>query len=164
MNGSQMGGILSALSSLTSANSNANAASDAANFKAQQLQLNSEAASMQAESTIAAGNEEASMVSKKVGQTIGQARASAASQGVVADTGSAADVQKSSQVEGAIAEHTIRSNAWRQAWGLKVEASNDLSEAEMTKLEGQGEATNTMLTGGMSALGDIVKGFTPTHA
>lgn len=159
MDASGAAGILAGLSSISGAYSNSNAQRDVANFKANQLNLNAEAANLQADSTIRAGNEEAGLVGKKVAQTIGQERASAGSQGVVADTGSAANVQKSNQVEGAMSENTIKSNAWRQAWGLRVEASNYESESAMTRLEGQQESNNTLLTGGLNALGDVMKGF-----
>ena len=159
--GTQAAGLLSAFSQLGAGFSNSNAESSASQFKASQLQLSSQTAALQASSTINAANQQSTLTSKKVATAEGQARANYGAQGVAVDTGSAAAVQSSTASEGALAEQTIQSNAWREAWGFDIQNLNDKSEADMTTLEGENQANNTMLTGGMNALADITKGFTP---
>ncbi len=158
MDASNAAGLVSGITELSSSYSNAQADQSVANFKANQLNLNAQVADIQGQSTLQAASQDVGLMGKKIGSEIGTQRAMAASQGVVADTGSAAEIQKSTRVEGALSEETIKSNAWKQAWGFGVEASNDTSEAAMTQLEGKAQSQNTMLTGGMKFLGDIIKG------
>lgn len=159
MTGNQAGGFTSALAAISASFADANAQSSAATFKAGQLRLDSQVSSLQAESTLQAGNAQSALVGKKVASAIGQERASYAAQGINVDTGSAAATQSSSMVQGREEEQTIQSNAWREAWGLRVQSSNELSEAAMTDLEGKGQSFNTLMTGGMKAIGDIEGGY-----
>lgn len=164
ISGRQTGGLISAMSGLGAAFSDANAMKASSDFKARQLDLNAKLADLQGASVIEAGNLESAMVGKKVSQVIGAGRASAAGQGVVVDSGSAAEVQKSSQVQGALEEETIKRNAWKEAWGFETEAENFRSEANMHRLEGSGEQFNTLMTGGMKAIADIDRGFLKDNA
>ena len=127
VNGNQAGGLVSAFSSLTSAFSNANAQSSADTFKANQLQLSSQASNLQAQSILQTGEQNQGLVGIKAKQQIGQSKANFGGQGVVTSTGSAAVVQSSEAGQAALSEETIKSNAWREAWGLQVNASNEAS-------------------------------------
>lgn len=159
MTGNQAGGFASALATFTAADANANAESSASTFKANQLLLDSQVSSLQAQSTLQAGNMASGLVGKKVASAIGQERASYAAQGVNVDTGSAASTQESTNVQGALEEQTIQSNAWREAWGLRVQSENEKMESEMMRLEGKEQSFNTLMTGGMKAINDIESGF-----
>lgn len=159
MDDKELGGLGGMLAMFGAGFSNSNAEKSVANFKAKQLELNAQLADLQGESTLRAGEAEAVVVGEKVGKEVGAARASFAGQGVDVDTGSAQAVQSSSDVQGQLAEETIRSNAWRQAWGFDVEASNYRSQAEMTRAEGEQESENTLLTAGAQGISSLVKGF-----
>ncbi len=88
-------------------------------------------------------------------QLIGAQRSGYAGQGVDVNSGSAADVQADSSRLGEMDALTIRTNAMREAHGYGVQASNDRTQAAMTRLAGDNQAgalrdqsVSTLLTGG----------------
>lgn len=114
--------------------------------------INSELSTMQAEDAIKRGDIEARNYQKEVDQMIGSQRVAYAAQGVDVNFGSAAEIQEETRMQGAIDALKIRNNAWREAWGYRVEANNSTFAGEFAKIEGKSAARQTLLTGGMQAL------------
>lgn len=123
------------------------------------LETNQRIAEMQADDAIKRGDKEAAKIGQQVKQTVGSQRAALAAQGIDVDVGSAADIQESTRALGVQDMQTVRMNAWKEAWGLKVEALSLQGQASMVKAAGDFEAKNTLLTGGMRALNFGVQSY-----
>lgn len=124
-------------------------------FQSQQLMANSRIANLQAEDAIFRGNEDAKAHKQKVKQLIGSQRAAAGAQGIDVNTGSALDVQTDAAGQGEIDALTIRNNAFREAWGYRVQASDYQTQAEFAKLSAANKSKNTILTSGMNILSTV---------
>lgn len=121
-------------------------------FQSQQLTANSRIANLQADDAIFRGNQDAADHRQKVKQLIGAQRAASGAQGIDVNSGSALDVQTDAAGQGAIDELTIKNNAWREAWGYRVQASDYQTQAEFSKLSSDNKSKNTILTAGMNIL------------
>lgn len=141
------------IGSLYGASKQAEAARAEAAFNAKQSEMNARLSEMQAEDAISRGDKEASNYKQKISQTIGSQRAAAAAQGIDVDSGSAMEIQEDTQRLGEKDVMTIKNNAWREAWGLKVEAQNHRANAVMGRAAGENRARMTLLTGGLQAAG-----------
>lgn len=122
-----------------------------AEFDANQLQFSAAIGQLQAADAERRGELAANAVRRKAKQIVGSQRAALAAQGIALDSGSAADIQEEAL---AMSEHDmnmIKNNAWREAWGLKAQSMDYLSEARFTKLAGENAARNTLLIGGINA-------------
>ena len=109
--------------------------------------FNASIAKLQAEDAIKRGEREAIRYEKKGQQAIGASRAALAAQGVDVSSGSALDVQTDIAEQAAVGAVTIRNNAWRQAWGYKVQAESYSQTGFMEREAAQAKAKSTMLTG-----------------
>jgi hypothetical protein len=117
-------------------------------YEQQVAEQNATLANMQAEDTLAQGAKAATQHHVQTKGLIGAQRAVLASQGIDANTGSALDVQADTAALGALDELTIRNNAWRSAWGYKVQASQYTAQGQFALLSAKNKARNTLLTGG----------------
>ncbi len=128
-----------------------------AEFERKQYETNARLAEMNAEDAIKRGDKAASQA-KRAGQLLlGKQRTGYAGQGVKVDAGSASDIQGETQSLSELDQLQIKSNAWREAWGYKVEANTNTGRAGMATAAGQNIANNTLLTGGLSFLRDSVQ-------
>lgn len=114
---------------------------------------NAKLADYQAEDAIQRGDKESSKLNKAVSGLVGNQRANFAAQGIDVGTGSASEVQRDTKFLGALDYLKIKTNAAREAFGYKVQAANYTSAGQFAYAAGQNEANNTILTGGLSALG-----------
>lgn len=121
---------------------------------------------LMAEDAIRRGDRAAIEHTKKVRQLVGSQRAALAAQGIDVNSGSAMDTQLDAATLGAYDVETIKNNAWREAWGLKVQAGQYSSQAAMAGISsnlagisGGFQQASTYLTGGLSALGSGLKGY-----
>jgi hypothetical protein len=96
-------------------------------------------------------------------KVMGKQRANLAGQGIDITSGSAADIIAESRFLSARDESEVRraaamdalttkNNAWREAWGFKVQAADYASKGRMARLAGEGSARATLLAGGAKAL------------
>lgn len=117
--------------------------------KAQQkiANRNADLLEQQADSVLAAGEEEAKNARRRTKLLIGEQRASAAAQGLDVNTGVAADLQDQAAAWGANDEQTIRRNAWRDAWGIRTQAGNQRTEGRYARRAGINNAIGTGLGG-----------------
>jgi hypothetical protein len=128
-------------------------------FQRQQFETNARLAEMQAQDTIKRGDEDAAAYKKQVKQVIGSQRAAMAAQGIELDSGSALDIQEETAGIGALDALTIKNNAWREAWGYRMQASSMAGQGAMAQIGARNDARNTMLTGGMNAANFYVRGL-----
>src|SRR5690606_9108050 len=92
-------------------------------------------------------------------QLLGSQRAAAAASGVVVGEGSVADIAADTAALAAEDVVTIRANAWREAWGHRVQAQDYRGQSEMTRLASEFQANQSRLQGWMTLGGNVIEGF-----
>ncbi len=153
-------GISSGLVSISSSMAEASALKSQAGFISDQYKINAKFQKFFAESTIKAGEREARAVASRSRQEVGSIRATAGGAGIEVNTGSALEAQAQAAERGAIDVVNVRSNAWRRAWGYKVEAGNLEGSAAMAQMGAKYKARSTVMTGGYNAVTDVMSGVT----
>lgn len=148
-----MGSGIMALASLGEGYTKAGAYRAQGDFEQQQGDLNARLSMMRAEDAIRRGDESVTEYQKKIAQMKGTQRANLAAQGIALDTGSALEIQQQTAEIAAKDVVTIKNNAWREAWGLEVEAMNHRNNGRMAALTAEHNANSALLTGGMKAIG-----------
>lgn len=152
------GSFASGATALAGAYSQSQAMEAQAIYQKTQSEMNAKLADMQAADAIKRGNKNAAQVGKNAKRVLGAQRAALAAQGIDIDSGSAADVQQDTEVLSAMDQMTVKNNAWKEAWGFKVQALNTRAEGDWAMAAGQQAARNTLLTGGMNALSYTAQG------
>lgn len=124
----------------------------AGKIQAQIAEQNARFADIQGQDAIDRGAKAESQYRDQVKRVIGDQRASYAGQGVEVNSGSAQAVQDETAVIGEEQALTIRSNAWREAWGYKVQAAGYQSGGAFAQMQANNEGRNSLITGGMKSL------------
>ena len=114
-----------------------------------QLSTNQAFAELNAEDAIARGKKDADNYRKAVRKLMGAQRAQTAGQGVDVSTGSARDIQLDTARLGEQDALTIENNAFREAFGYKVEALDLMSQGAMSHVSQGQKKSNTILTSGL---------------
>jgi hypothetical protein len=147
-----------AMSSIGNAVAQSSAAKTQGEFARQQADENARLAELQAKETEEAGEKEASQQRAKVRALVGKQKASFAAQGIDIGSGTAADVFGETEEFGEQDAATIRKNAYRQAFGFRQQGQNMRNQGQFDYMAGRAEAKNTLLTGGISAVGYGIQG------
>lgn len=158
---------VSAVGAVTGAVGQYNAAQSQADMQRYQAQVaQNNAALDETKSNMASqqGEVDATAQGMKNRAQQGQIRAAIGASGVDPNTGSAAEVQSGAAALGMQDTMTVRSNAAKQAWGYKVEASNaenqatmDMTASHNTRSAALGGALGSFLSGISSAAGGWAK-------
>lgn len=114
---------------------------------------NAELSEMRAQDAEKRGLKEANAYGQKVKGVVGSQRAAFAAQGVDVDSGSAADIQAETRAIGAQDTLRIKNNAWREAWGFRMDAAQGRATGDMAQRSGSNSARTTLMTGGLEAAG-----------
>ncbi len=138
--------------SVVSAYQQSEAAKQQGEFQKEQADMNSRLAEMNAEDAVRRGEKAVQQHAQKVKQVVGSQRASMAAQGLDINSGSAMDLQNQALEFGAEDQMTIRNNAWREAWGYKVEAKQSAAQGRLAAMSAGNESSNSLMTGGLRAL------------
>lgn len=128
-------------------------------YASAQYDMNARIASFQAKEAIRFGEKAAQQELKSTKQTIGKQRAMLAASGVEVSSGSALDIQASTAEQGALNALTIRNNAWREAWGYKMDAVSSRGQSRFAEISGKYKSRSTLITGGLNAVSDIASGY-----
>lgn len=112
---------------------------------------------IQADDAIVRGDKDAADYNKNLKVALGSARASAAAQGLDPNSGSFAEVSDQTKLAGAQDMQIIKSNAWREAWGFRVEGANASGQGRLAEVTAQNSSRNTLITGGLQAGGYATK-------
>lgn len=149
---SLLGGALT----LAGANAEAEAIRHQAAFEQQQLAFNKKIAEINAKDAIDRGDQNIKDFKKQASKVQGSQQAALAAQGIDVDSGTAAGVkyETEKQIETDVAR--IKNNAWREAWGYKIEATNLQTQSAITGLSAKNRANNTILAGGIQATGQFL--------
>jgi len=141
-----------AVASYQSAEAQASSIRTQAKFTAQQAETNAKIAERQAEDAISEGDQRANAIRRQASQIKGAQKAAFAGQGVNINAGSPLDIADETTVNSEIDMMTARNNAWREAWGYRVQANDINTQAGFQSLASRNEARQTMIAGGMSAI------------
>ena len=121
-------------------------------FQESQNNFNADMADIQAEDAVKRGDNEAVKLLQQANGIKGQQRVTAATNGVDVSSGSALDVQRDTEALSALDAIQIRNNAWREAFGYKVQAVQSRQQGTYASLAARNAANATIATGGMQAL------------
>lgn len=114
----------------------ARAGKKVAEANAQLSDYNAQVAELQSEDALDRGHDEESRFRSQVRGAIGAQRAAFAGGNIDVSFGSAVDVQADAAFLGEMDALQIRTNAAREAWGFKVQATNYRMEADIRRREG----------------------------
>lgn len=154
-----IGAALGVGGTLMGAYANARALEAQGYAQRQAFEMNAKFAEFNAKQALERGDEAAKAYKDHVNKTIGTQRASYAAQGVDVNSGSAMEVQKQTAELGAQDVLTIKNNAWREAWGMRVEAGNSRIQAQYAESTANATARATLLTGGLQAGAQGASGY-----
>lgn len=127
---------------------------DLANYNAQVDQNNAKAKQYAAEDASRRGGIAEDAHRAKVRQMLGTQRATMAANGGDLTDQSSMNILSDTARYGELDALTLRSNAAREAWGLNVQADNDLAQAAGSRFQGRAAAR----AGTMSAAGTLLNG------
>lgn len=152
-------GIMMAAGTISSSYSQSEAQRAQGDYQRSQGEMNASLAERQAQDAIERGRTDAGAAHRKTNALAASQKVAMAAQGLDVSSGSPSETIESTRAVGAVEEMNIRTNAWREAWGYKVNAINERSQGEMAQIAGDGAAKQTLLAGGMQAVGYGVGGF-----
>lgn len=127
-------------------------------FEQNQLNFNREIAELQASDAIVRGKKDVASKKRETRQVIGAQRAALAAQGVEVNEDTASLIQEDTAGLGAEDVETIKNNAWREAWGYRVQALDYGSQAKFSGISSKFNSTQTLLTGGLKAAREVGSG------
>jgi opacity protein-like surface antigen len=122
-------------------------------YQAQVDRNNAQIAEWQAQDALRRGEIEEKQHRIKVGQLAGRQRSVLAASGVDVSSGSALDILGDTAELGELDALTIRSNAAREAYNYRVQASNSQASSALSSLAGQNARTSSYIGATSSLLG-----------
>jgi len=150
--------LASAGGSLASSIQQSQAIRQQGNYQKNQLQFNAQVAELQANDATNRGNKEVSTKKKQAKQIIGSQRAALAAQGIEVNEDTSSLIQQDTAGLAAEDISTIKNNAWKEAWGYRVQALDYNSQAGFAQISSKFNANQTMLTGGLQFARDVSGG------
>lgn len=136
---------------------NASFQEDIANHNAQQADL-------AAKDAVARGEVAVENQRNRVRGIMGSQRAAIGASGVQNDTGTTGDVLTQTATLGELDAQTIRANAYREAWGYKVQGANFKLQGQLDQMEGQNAQVGSLITGASRAYGIYAEQNPPTFS
>lgn len=120
-------------------------------MRQQAAEFNARMAQLQAKESLRQGREQSKEIKRAAAKVKGAQRAGYASQGVLVDSGSAADVVEETTELSTEDVMNVNNNAWRQAFGFDVESMNYRFGADYDRMRTRRDKAATILTGLNSA-------------
>lgn len=156
--GSGSGYVKAALAALqfSGAQSEADAIRRESEFRKMQLEFNAKLAGIRAEDAIFRGQEQVADYTKQSEYLKGAQLASLAAQGIEVDSGTAAQIQYETDKQIQTDVKRIKNNAWREAWGYKIEAVNLRTESRLESLSAKNRSDAAILSGGIDAVKTVL--------
>lgn len=150
-------GIASGVTSFLTAYDQSEAQKLQGEFQAYQFTQNKKLAEIAAADAIERGDYQAGQVRLQGRQLKGQQRVAYAAQGIDPNTGSAAQVQGDTERFTELDALMVKNNAWKEAWGYKMDALNSQGKAAFALSSSKYAANNTLLTGGLQFANTVGK-------
>jgi hypothetical protein len=151
------GMILQGFMSYKSGEESAEAIRRKANYQRHMTNLNKYFSERSAEDALERGGRAVSDVRKKERQVIGEQRAAMAAQGVNVSDASSVGLLDETKSAAAFEALTVENNAWREAWGYKVQGFEASMKGQLMDLASDQEARETLTTGGMQFVDSLIK-------
>ncbi len=150
--------IVGALATTTGAVSRASAERAMGRYEASVAKANEALALEQAKDAVALGEEEIARRKLEARRLIGAQRAAAAASGVDPSSGSPLELALDAASQAELDAMTIRNNAYRAAYGYRVQAINYRTRARMARIGARQESAQTILSGGLQAANWLSRG------
>jgi len=128
-------------------------------FEAKQMEFNAQLTDIRREEVGEQRDKDIVRRESQIKQMIGSQKSSMAASGIELDSELAEQIESDSLRTGAEDVQMIKNNAWKQAWGLEMEAQDLRSQAGFTRLGGKQRARQTLTTGGVQAIGSLSKAY-----
>ena len=143
---------------IINAKNSADAAKAQAEFMAQQDEFNAQLLEYRKNEIGEIAQENIDVRQQQVRQMLGSQKVALAAQGieVEGDIGEQLAEQERKLLQQDV--EAIKNNAWREVFGLEQKQLDLRSSAAFTRVEGSERARQTMVTGGLAGLGNIVEG------
>lgn len=123
------------------------------NYQSSLLRQNAVLKNQAADEALIAGNTSADWQRVKANQAIGTQRSVQAANGIDVNSGSSAQLQDDTAMLGELDALTIQNNAAREAYGYRVQASQDIANSKQVKKNAKNSALGSILGGTGSAFG-----------
>lgn len=121
-------------------------------YQTQQARFQSDMEQIAARDATRRGEKSAVEIGKSARKVIGNQKAALAAQGLDPNIGSGADLQADTNKYAMEDILETTNNAWREAWGHRVKASELRGQANLNEALEGGRFRQTLLAGGMEAL------------
>lgn len=128
-------------------------------IKKQQTEFNQKLAEIQAEDIIFQGEKDIKYIKKQAKQFVGEQRAALAGQGIEVDTGTARILQEDTYRQAELDAITRKTNAWREAWGVKFDAFATGQAASFRSIASEQTARQSIISGGLQGLQYGLQGY-----
>ncbi len=135
------------------------AASMASNYQAVVAANSATLANEAADRTLASGAAQTEEVSMKSAANVGSIKAAQAQKGVDVNSGTALTVQASARELGELAATRTENNAQERAWGYRVQASDDVAQAELDLMAGKNQLAGAETASTAQELGGLGTGL-----
>ncbi len=129
-----------------------------AEYRQRIAEVNVSLSNLQAEDAISRGQEDVALERQRTKQLIGEQRVAAAAQGIDPTFGSPVDIRTGTADVGALNAMRLRTNAFRQAFGFRVEAVGERAAGQFARISGRFGARTSLITGGLKAARTISQG------
>jgi hypothetical protein len=120
-----------------------------ATFDKTQADINAKVSMAAADDAIVRGEKDAAKIKTDARRLTGAQRAAMAASGINPDEGSGLDIQSDTAALSAADALTVRNNAWREAWGLRVQAANYTAGGQFASSAGNNAARASIISGGL---------------
>lgn len=125
-------------------------------YERQIAEFNARLSDIQGRDAIIRSEKNVVQIRKQKKQVLGAQRAALAAQGLDLSSGSAADVQADTERLAQEDVTEIRSNAWKEAFGFKVEALNYRQGGSLAEMTRRHQAKQTIISGGISGFNKVL--------
>lgn len=148
-------GVISAGSTVAGGVLQSKALKQQAFYEQQIAGFNARIADMKEREAYANAEKDVNKVRRAKRQIIGSQRAAAAAQGIDIASGSALEIQQDTEIQAEEDVKEIRANAWKEAFGYKLEALQYRHKGAASALARKHQAKRTLIDSGLSAFNTL---------
>lgn len=149
-------GIVNEIGSFASSLAQASAVQGDADYQMTLATINNRFASIESRDIIKTADKRATEHSKNVKSLIGSQKVAFAGGNVLVGDGTSAEIETQTREIGFEEQRNIRNNAWKQAFGVRQQASSQLLAAQNAKASADFQARTTLISGAIGAIGGVV--------
>lgn len=121
--------------------------------------LNNRLSGIYADQAIKEGEEVVSQIRREKTKILGAQKVSLAAQGISVSSGSAADVLAETELNAELDVITAKNQAWKKAWGIKVETEKANLESRMMSAATENQIANSILTRNLNISSSLIQAY-----